>query len=535
MNPVQSPADSKITSSAPALANAPSRDYDSIVIGSGIGGLTTASILAQVGKQRVLVLERHFKLGGFTHAFRRKKYEWDAGVHYVGEMHEKALSRKVMDLVTGGEVEWHKMGDTLERYIFPEDTFDVPSDRESFETRLIERFPDEDTAIRKYFRDIKRAQGWMQRWFTMKQYPQWMSLPVLLFGKSLPGRTTREYMEQQFRSPVLRAILTAQWPDFGAPPDKSAFGWHATVSGDFFNGGYYPIGGAKVLADSAAKMIRQHGGECLVNHSATRIVVRNGRAVGVEAVNGEEHITFNAPRIISNAGGAVTFGNLLPSTVPAPERKQAARIEYGPSSLILFLGLNDDPRKHGFEDVNYWMYSRLDHDAEARYREGEPDRLDGAFLSFGSLRNPGQEPHTAQIVTFTKESDWQEFSGSRWKNRGEKYETRKRAVEEQMIQYVEDRLPGFRKLISYQELSTPHTVKSFTGHKGGMIYGQLCDHNRLFRDRWNAGTSVPGLYLTGSDVGSPGVNGALFGGLMSAGKVMGLLGFPRIMTKVMTA
>lgn len=535
MNPVQSPAESTIASSPSASANAPSRDYDSIVIGSGIGGLTTASILAQVGKQRVLVLERHFKLGGFTHAFRRKKYEWDAGVHYVGEMHEKALSRKVMDLVTGGEVEWHKMGDTLERYIFPEDTFDVPSDRESFEARLIERFPDEDTAIRKYFRDIKRAQGWMQRWFTMKQYPQWMSLPVLFFGKSLPGRTTGEYMEQRFRSPVLRAILTAQWPDFGAPPDKSAFGWHATVSGDFFNGGYYPIGGAKVLADSAARMIRHYGGECLVNHSATRIVVRNGRAVGVEAVNGEEHITFNAPRVISNAGGAITFGNLLPSTVPAPERKQAARIEYGPSSLILFLGLNDDPRNHGFEDVNYWMYSRLDHDAEARYREGDPDRLDGAFLSFGSLRNPGQEPHTAQIVTFTKESDWKEFSGSRWKNRGEKYESRKRDMEEQMIQYVEDRLPGFRKLISYQELSTPHTVKSFTGHKGGMIYGQLCNRNRLFRDRWNAGTSVPGLYLTGSDVGSPGVNGALFGGLMSAGKVMGLLGFPRIMTKIMAS
>ena len=76
--------------------------FDAIVIGSGIGGLSTASLLAQVAKKRVLVLERHFKLGGLTHSFQRQGFHWDVGLHYVGGMAAGSMSRQFMDLVTGG-------------------------------------------------------------------------------------------------------------------------------------------------------------------------------------------------------------------------------------------------------------------------------------------------------------------------------------------------------------------------------------------------------------------------------------------------
>lgn len=100
------------------MTSSSGNSYDAIVIGSGMGGLTTASLLAQFGKKRVLVLERHFKLGGFTHSFRRKKYEWDVGVHYVGEMQDGAMTRRLMDLVTRGGVKWNKIGSPYERF-FP--------------------------------------------------------------------------------------------------------------------------------------------------------------------------------------------------------------------------------------------------------------------------------------------------------------------------------------------------------------------------------------------------------------------------------
>ena len=97
-----------------------------------------------------------------------------------------------------------------------------------------------------------------------------------------------------------------------------------------------------------------------------------------------------------------------------------------------------------------------------------------------------------------------------------------------MLDYVEKRMPGLRAIVDYQELSTPLTVKSFTGHWGGGIYGQACDKNRLFRDQWRIKTSLPNLYLTGSDVGTPGVNGAMMAGVMTAAKILGPFGLPRI-------
>ena len=158
-----------------------SNAYDVIVIGSGIGGLATASILAQVGKRRVLVVERHFKLGGFTHSFRRKDYEWDVGVHYVGEMQPGATTRRIMDLVTRKGVDWHRIGSPFERFVFPEGTFEVSDDPKLYMQKLIERFPAEEANIRTYFKDLTKAQSWVARWFIGKQLPKWVASMMTFF------------------------------------------------------------------------------------------------------------------------------------------------------------------------------------------------------------------------------------------------------------------------------------------------------------------------------------------------------------------
>jgi all-trans-retinol 13,14-reductase len=512
--------------------NSSANHYDAIVIGSGMGGMTTASLLAQLAGKRVLIVERHFKLGGFTHSFRRKQYEWDAGVHYVGDMKPGSMTRSIMDMVTGKGVDWHRISSPFERFMFPQGTFEVSDDVKEFEAALVERFPAERANIKRYLRDVRKAQGWVARWFVSKQYGPVIAGLINLYGKSLASMTTNEYLEP-IKDPLLRAILTAQWPDFGSPPAESAFGFHATVTADFMKGGYYPIGGSKEIADSVEKVIESKGGKCLVSQEVTSILVENGRACGIKTLHKGKETEYRAPFIISNAGAVTTFSKLVPRDTCQQEREQLKRLKPGTSANIMFLGLNDDPRKHGFDDCNYWIYSRLDHDVTARYRDGDPTRMDGGFISFGSLRNPGQEAHTAQIISFCAESDWSDFEEHSWKRRGDEYEKRKAAIAEKMIDYVEERLPGLRALIDYQELSTPYTVKSFTGHWQGSIYGQACDPNRLHRDQWSIGTSIPRLYMTGSDVGTPGVNGAMMAGVMTAAKIMGPLGLPKIMSKAM--
>ncbi len=504
--------------------------YDAIVIGSGMGGLATASLLAQVGKKRVLVLERHFKLGGFTHSFRRKKFEWDVGVHYVGEMQDGSMTRRLMDLVTRRGVKWHKMGSPYERFVFNEGSFEVPDGQDAFKKKLIERFPDERENIDQYFRDVVKAQSWVARWFVSKVYSNPVSSLLKLGGAKLAGGTTAEYLAR-FNNPLIRAFLAAQWPDYGSPPQESAFGLHATVTADFFNGGYYPMGGAGQIAIHAEQAIAAFGGKCLVNHPVKQILTRNNAAFGVTVEHKGQELTFTAPMIISNAGVVTTFGKLVPNEVCEIERAQIARLKRGVSATVLFVGLNDDPRKHGFDSANYWIYNQLDHDVNNRVGKGEPGQVDGAFVSFGSLRNPGQHPHTAQVISFTQRSIWDKFDGTTWMKRGDEYNQIKEGVSQEMLAFTERFMPGFRRLVDYYELSTPLTVENFTGHASGMIYGQACDPNRLFRDQWKIKTSLKNLYLTGSDVGTPGVNGALMGGVMSAAKLLGPLGLPRLMTK----
>ena len=111
--------------------------FDLIIIGSGIGGLTVASLMSQIKNQRVLVLERHFKLGGFTHSFTRPpKRLWDVGLHYVGEMATGMMGRQLFDLITQRKVQWSKMRSPFEKFVYPDFTFDVPDDENLFSTSI---------------------------------------------------------------------------------------------------------------------------------------------------------------------------------------------------------------------------------------------------------------------------------------------------------------------------------------------------------------------------------------------------------------
>ena len=98
--------------------------YDTIIIGSGIGSLTTAVLLAKRG-QKVLVLERHYTAGGFTHIFKRKGYEWDVGIHYIGGMEkDHSVLKKIFDYITESKLKWADMGPVYDRIVIGEQTYD---------------------------------------------------------------------------------------------------------------------------------------------------------------------------------------------------------------------------------------------------------------------------------------------------------------------------------------------------------------------------------------------------------------------------
>lgn len=528
------------------------QNYDIILIGSGMGAMTVGSIMAQLRGKRVLMLERHYVMGGFTHEFGRKqKYSWDVGIHYVGDMHEGAMLRRLSDIVSQGGVKWNKMpADCFEKFVYPDFTFAVPASEEEYIARLVKLFPAEEPAIRTYFDDVRKMNTWFGR-HNMKSaepYVDKVRQQLDIAGFNTANITTADYLNKNFTDPKLRALLASQWGDYGIPPSKSPFVLHCSVVYHYFHGGYYPEGGAGTIAESVKPIIEAKGGRVLLSHEVEEILIENGEAQGVRVRNlrarpgkgDQEVFEFFAPVVISNAGAHITYNKLVPATVEIPFREQL--IEFYKkhsvvSSVTLYLGLKSDPRDlpHEFRGENHWIFAGYDHDTnfagDAEWITGDTP-VSGAYMSFPSLKNKQAKAHTAEIIGLTEFAPFQKWLDSTWKKRGEDYEELKEKIAKKLIAYVNEKYPGFADIVEYYELSTPLSTHFFTGHYKGSIYGVPAVRERFVSSEapWcQANTPVKGLYLTGADTSSPGIAGALMGAMATIGTIPDGVGFIRLL------
>ena len=193
-----------------------SKNYDVIVIGSGMGGLTTAALLSKAGK-KVLVLEQHYTAGGFTHSYSRKGYEWDVGVHYIGDVHkEYSPLRKMYDLITDGELKWAYMDEVYDRIIIKDKEYKFKAGVEKFKEELLKDFPSEKEAIEKYLDLIRDVNLFgMPALIAQRMSPEFLSgvtsyitEPVV---KKYFGRTTLEVLSSLTSDNKLIAVLSGQW------------------------------------------------------------------------------------------------------------------------------------------------------------------------------------------------------------------------------------------------------------------------------------------------------------------------------------
>lgn len=509
----------------------PSQRFDVILIGSGIGSLSAASILSQLYGKRVLVLEQHSKPGGFTHIFKRRgKFEWDVGLHYVGEMVKGTMSRAMFDLVTAGGVRWQPMPDIYDVFLYPGLTFRARAGRSRLRSDLKERFPGEAAAIDTYFRDVRRASGWLGRHVVGKFLPRLLA-PIgglaRAYGTSNALQTTGSYLETHIRDMHLRAVLASQWGDYGLPPGRSAFALHAVLASHYMDGAYYPIGGASSIASAVKPIIEATGGQVVLNHCAKEILIEGNRAVGVRAIQQKvdpplEKI-FTADIVISGIGALLTYSKLLPSSLHIPYREDIERFPRGTSNVTVYVGLKDDPRRLGLNGENYWMYDSFDHDEVFEDRNALiGGKARHCFLSFPSLKNPQASAHTAEIIAFIDSEPFLQWSSQPVKKRGQEYEQLKSRIADALLGFVDARIPGFGDLVEYVEVSTPLTTEHYTGHPGGTIYGVPGIPER-YRMPWiGFRTPIPNLFMAGADTSIHGITGAMMSGAVAAGIIMGV-------------
>src|SRR5579872_1480800 len=506
--------------------------YDAIVIGSGIGGLTAAAMLAKYGGQRVLVLERHYTAGGFTHVFHRPGYEWDVGVHYIGGVNNPADQvRCAFDNVTEGRLRWNPMPDVYDRIFIADRSYDLPAGIERFRGQMKAYFPEEGAAIDKYLAAVLAATRAGMMYFAEKAVPAPLAR---LIGPAMRARflryasqTTADVLRQFTRNPELTSVLTGQWGDYGLPPSQSSFGMHAMIAQHYLEGASYPIGGASEIAAAIAPVIERAGGEIIVSAEVSQILLdTRGKAVGVRMADGRE---LKAKTIISDAGAHNTFARLLPSDLPSTAAvvRDIESLPPSMSHICLYVGLRRAAGEPEFDATNLWIYKTPNHDAAfQRCMEDPQAPLPVSFISFPSAKDPTFERRyhghsTIEIVAPAPYAWFEKWADSRWKRRGTDYDELKRTLSARLLADLERHVPGARDRITYTELSTPLSTRHFANYPHGEIYGLSVTPERFRLRSIGARTPIRNLYLTGADALSPGVTGALFGGIVTASAVLG--------------
>jgi all-trans-retinol 13,14-reductase len=501
--------------------------WDAIVIGSGIGGLASAALLSKHGGKKVLVLERHYTAGGYTHAFRRPGYQWDVGVHYVGEVQDPSSQlRAVFDHVSDGQLLWQPLPDVYDRVVMGGNTFEFPSGRERLREQLKRYFPKEASATDRYFDAVISTQKAGNLYFAEKAIPRFLARLVggLMRARFLRGarQTTLDVLRGFTTNPDWIGLVTAQWGDYGLPPAQSSFGMHAIIAAHYFEGASYPVGGAERIAQTIAPVIEQSGGQVVISAEVAEVIVKSGKAVGVRMADGRE---FRSGTVISDAGARNTFDRLVRAEQPL--RSELRRIPPSLAHLSLYVGVKQSAAELGLNGTNLWVHPTPDHDANfARFVKDPSAPFPLLFISFPSAKDPEFERKypgraTLEVVTLAPYDWFARWEGSRWKHRAEDYEVFKKELATRLRGELERLVPAVAGKIDHAELSTPLTTRHFMNYEHGEAYGLAATPERFISRSLTPHTSVPGLYLTGQDVVTLGVAGALFGGVVSASAVLG--------------
>jgi all-trans-retinol 13,14-reductase len=521
----------------PGRLNGP---YDALVIGSGIGGLTTAALLAELG-WRVAVLEQHYTAGGATHSYERAGYEWDVGVHYLGDMGARTTVRRMMDFLTQGQLDWAPMDAHYDRFFIGDRIYDAVAGRAEFRDNLVAHFPREAPAIDRYLQLLGEVSRGMRTFTLDRTLPPWAAaIAGPLLRRRLPpsfDRTTWEVLSELTDDPELIAVLTGQWGDLGLPPKRSSFVIQALIAKHYLHGGFYPVGGAWRIADTILPRIRATGGEVFTYARVEQVLVREGRACGVRMADGSE---IAARCVISDAGAINTFARLLPTGIAAQHGYDRLIEGVKPSigHLGVYIGLQGTAEELRLPKTNYWIYPGNDYDAALdRFLADPSGPFPAVYISFPSAkdpdfarRHPGKA--TIEIVAPAPYETFAPWAERTWGQRGDEYEALKRTYGERLLKHLYDKVPQVRGRIDYWEVSTPLSMKWFCGWQRGELYGLDHDPSRM-RQRWlRPRTQVPGLWLTGQDIMSCGVSGAMMGGLAAATAIAGVRRMAPVMKQV---
>ncbi|XP_036728671.1 all-trans-retinol 13,14-reductase isoform X4 [Balaenoptera musculus] len=470
------------------------------------------------------------------------------GIHYIGRMQEGSFGRFILDQITEGQLDWAPTASPFDIMVLEGPSgrkeFPMYSGEKAYLQGLKEKFPQEEAAINKYIRLVKVVSRGVIHAILLKILPLTMVQALnkcgLLtrFSPFLHASTQSlaEVLRELPASPELQAVLSYIFPTYGVTASHTTFAMHALLVDHYIKGAFYPRGGSSEIAFHTIPVIQRAGGAVLTRAPVQSILLDSaGKACGVTVKEGQELVNIYCPIVISNAGLFNTYEYLLPEKarcLPGVKR-QLGMVRPGLSMFSVFICLRGSKKDLGLPSTNYYIYFDTDMDTAMEHYLSLPadkavEHMPVLFIAFPSAKDPTWEDRfsgrsTGVVLVPTSYEWFEEWRDEPRGKRSSSYETLKSSFVEAALSVILKLFPQLEGKVDSVTGGSPLTSQFYLAAPRGACYGADHDLGRLHPGAMasmRAQSPIPNLYLTGQDVFTCGLMGALQGALLCSSAIL---------------
>jgi all-trans-retinol 13,14-reductase len=474
-------------------------NYDVIIIGAGLGGLTAGAKLAKEGK-KVFLIEQHSQPGGCATTFKRGDFTLEVGLHEMDGPSPRDMKTRIFnDLDVFNNIEFIKVPEFY-RFVNGRYNVTIPHEPGLAMDRLSELFPAEKTGIKAYFDQLMN--------------PRKRSADLAQENKSVG-----EYLDSIIRNDDLKLILLGNLGYFHDDPYSLSMAYYTAAQSSYYSGGAsYIKGGSQKLSDYLAGYIIKHGGEVIYNHLVTGIIASNSKVTGISFRKkndpGHSLMEASADAIVAN-NSVPAVSELLPVSTGSELKKEISSLRPGASLLTVYLGFSKPLKELGHR---YYSTSVFDNSITSmsdihRNNTGDFSRRSFIFVDYGQIDSElapaGKSVGSICCVDYIK--DWENLEKK-------EYKTRKEQVVSSFIEKLEKLIPGIKDVIKFSEAGTSATVKRYTLNPEGAVYGFAQTPSRIIFDSFKMLDNLHFASAWGKTGG--GFSGAIIGGYLCAYNIL---------------
>ena len=488
--------------------------YDVVIVGSGLGGLVSAIILAKEGYS-VCVLEKNNQFGGNLQTFVRDKTIFDTGIHYIGGLSEgQNLYKYFKYLGIMDHLKLKKMDEDGFDIISFEDTneeFPHAQGYDNFINQLVNYFPEERQAITNYCEKVQA---------TCNSFPLYNLEWEGKYDNEILRLNAKQCIDEVTNNEKLKSVLAGSNFLYAGIEEKSPFYVHALSVNSYIQSSWRCINGGSQITKQLIKQLKHFGGEIYKYKEVSQFEVENNKVTAIKMKDGTE---VKADIVISNIDPKTTLKMVGETNFRKSFFSRINSLEGVISAFSLYIVFK--PESFKYINHNYYHFKT----SANVWKAYEYDESSWPKAYMASMNASGKNEVWADGMTFITYMHYddmkkweQTFNTTADKNdRGESYEEFKIRKAERFLKEIEIKFPGIRNCIRSIHTSTPLSYRDYIGGSNGNMYGYVKDCNDPMKTFIAPKTKLDNLYLTGQSINMHGVLGVTIGAVVTCSEIVG--------------